>query len=113
MENLLDKESLLAKVEEHASVYPEQVTFESLYEAGMLQTVALLPKDFRARVKYLGNLFAQMCFGFKSEDPKLKCEMVGLATSLSYLLNSTSFEKDEYKDFDQAEIGRKLRREQL
>lgn len=113
---LLSKEELLRKMEKYAGVYPDEITAESLREAGLASTVALLPREHKDRTRYLGNLLAQMCFALKIEDEgddgKLKAEFVRLATALSYLLNSTSFQTGRYEDFDRAEMDRKLCRKQ-
>ena len=107
---MLSKEQLLTKVEKTTSVYLDEISEELLAEAGLASTVMVLPKDFGDRIKYIGDLFVQMCFGFKSKDTMLKLELTSIATALSYLLNSTSFIKDQYMDFDKTEINRKLQR---
>ena len=43
-------------------------------------------------------------------DEKLSAEIQRLLSSLCYLINSTSFQKGKYYDFDKQEIDRKLLR---
>lgn len=107
----LTEEELLRKLKDYSMAYPEELDADTLRSAGLVTGVMLLPSEFKERVQYLGNLFAQMCFKLQPGDARLKMELVTLATTLSYLLNSTSFIKGEYKDFDRAEIDRKLRRQ--
>ena len=106
----LTKEELLEKLKKHSAVYLGEISDELLRDAGLWECVALLPNDYRERLKHMGNLFAQMCFNVRCEDTQLKAELVRLATSLSYLLNSSSFISDEYKSFDRSELDRKLGR---
>ncbi len=106
----LSKEELLEKVEEHVGVYLDNLSIELLKEAECWPEVAVLPEDFKKRIKYLGNMLVQMCFVYKTKDDMIRLDLRSIATALSYLLNSTSFDNDEYKKFDREEIDRKLRR---
>ncbi len=95
-------------MEKGSAVYLDQLSEELLIEAGLEYTVAVLPKDFKNRIKHIGNLLVQMCFNYKSTDCLLKLELNSITMALSYLLNSSSFDDDEYHAFDKAEIDRKL-----
>lgn len=108
----LSEEELLRKLENYSAVYPEELDTDALRDAGLSTGVMLLPTELKERAQYLGNLLVQMCFKLQQGDAKFKIELGTLAAALSYLLNSTSFITGEYKDFDQAEIDRKLRRGQ-
>lgn len=90
--------------------YLDELTQGALTAAGCSPYVAALPADFDARVRYLGNMLAQMCMAVPRKNERLKLELRTIACALSYLLNSTSFQTGEYHDFDKTEISRKLRR---
>jgi len=107
---LLSKEELLEKIEKHHGVYLNEISDESLEEADLFPWVAVLPKNFKSKVRYLGNILAQMCLKHETKDDMLRLELRSIATALSYLLNSVSFDDDEYKKFDREEIDRKLQR---
>jgi len=93
-----------------SGAYPEDLSYELLEEAGAMHVVLPIHKDFRKRMRQFGNIMAQMGYGFKSKDPKLMIEFRTIATTLSYLLNSTSFEEDSYRKFDKQAVDNKLRR---
>jgi hypothetical protein len=85
---MLSKEQLLAKVEKTTAVYLEEISEELLVEAGLDPYVMILPKGFKDKVKYIGNLLVQMCFNFRSKNQMLKLELICITTALSYLLNT-------------------------
>lgn len=94
----------------HQGVYPEQLDGKALNEAECMSTVMVLPKDATARLQLLGNITAQLACNYKPADTKLRVEFQKLSESMSYLLNSTSFQDGIYHSYDAAEIDRKLRR---
>jgi len=103
--DLLSVKELQDKVEGAQGVFLGQVDDALLTEAGFLPTVAILPTDYKKRIAYLGNLVVQMCFSYQGEA---KDTLVRIASALSYLINSTSFQEKKYFKYDKAEIGRKL-----
>jgi len=111
---LLSKEELLAEIKKPSGIYLDRISQESLIEAGLCPYVALLPENFKDRLRYMGNLLVQISFNCntKLKNESLKIELTCITTALSYLLNSYSFEHDEYKNFDKEEIDRKLLRKE-
>lgn len=85
---------------------------DALEELGFdTDNFVLLPKDYKDRVRYFGNLLAQMSNATVfQKDERLMIELRRLSQTLSYLLNSQSLTDDKMHDFDQAEINRKLLR---
>ena len=90
--------------------WPDDETSNALRDAGCMYTVAAIPKDFHTRLKYFGNMFAQMCCAYKSKDEKLPITLKILANAISYFLNSSSFSDEQYHSYDQAEIGQRMSR---
>lgn len=104
-------QKIKSSLEEHHGIFPEGVTRKQLREAGCLETVAVLPKDFDARVQYLGNLLVQMLTrSAEIPDDRLRGATGTLAQSLSHLLNSTSWADRELHDFDLDELRRRVKR---
>ena len=112
MDRKLTSEELESHIGTGSGVYPEQLDYEEMIKAGLLGFVTILPKDHKKRIRHFGDQLVQMCYNTETEDPFLKVELLTLATTLSYLLNSTSFENGVYHRFDKDEISRKLHREQ-
>lgn len=108
----LTSEDLKSYISTSSGLYPSQLDSEEMHKAGLESFVMVIPSDFKERIRYFGNMLAQQCYNTKTEDPFLKVELLTLATTLSYLLNSTSYENGVYHRFDKDEISRKLRREQ-
>ena len=83
---------------------------ETIYEAGFDVFCFLLPRKRIDRITYLGNMLVQLCLSEGSiKNKNLGLYLIQISSALSYLINSTSFEAGEMKDFDMAEIKRKLR----
>jgi hypothetical protein len=68
------------------------------------------PVNFEARLSHIGNILVQMCCGIRGKDERLMMDIRSLSTSLSYLLNSTSFREGEYFNFDKSNINKRLGR---
>ncbi len=103
-------EELRAFTDTVTGAEPERLDGDALLAAGFHYVVALIPKDMDARVRYFGNMLAQMVFAREGKGSPLSVELQMMATALSYLLNSTSFTDGKYHPFDKDEIDRKLRR---
>lgn len=107
-------EQLRQRVADNMMIAPEDwiESRDSLLEAG-LDPVYVFPvvRDFRGRVRQLGNILAQMANGVDLQrDGKLMVEIRRTTAALSYLLNCSSFEDNELHDYDKAELDRKLGR---
>lgn len=94
----------------HVGVYPDDVSTETLREAGCMDTLMPLPDRYEDRISHIGNLLAQMCNGVRGKDEKLIMDLRIISSSLSYLINSASFQDGQYFDFDQSVINTRLRR---
>ncbi len=105
-----EAELIKVSLESNQGMYLRQLTDEALEEAGCLYLVAVLPKDYDERIRYLGNILVQMIMSKRKGDAALKMELNTVASTLSYLLNSTSSFEDEYKPYDKQEVDRRLRR---
>lgn len=105
----MNAEEIKQAMEERRGVYPEQVTRSDLSNAGCSELVCLLPKDFNERISYLGNTLTQMLTRSPKDD-KLRSTVGQLCQSLSYMLNSCSWQEGELLDFDAEELSRKLSR---
>jgi hypothetical protein len=90
-------------------MYLSDLTEELLDEAGCMRLVAPLPEDFDDRVRYLGDVLAQMCMNQKVKDDRLCMFLRSMASALSYLLNSSSYRDGELHDYDAAALAGKLR----
>lgn len=78
----------------------------------------LLPADTKERMQMLGNLFVGMMRNLYScpyssavpMNDAMRIELKSLATTLSYLMNSSSFRDGVLHDFDRLEIDTRLKR---
>ena len=105
----MDPEEIASKIENRLGVYPDQITREDLRAAGCSELVCLLPNDFNERVRHLGNVLVQMLTRHQVDDG-LRSTVGTISQALSYILNSTSWDRGELKDFDYDEVCRKLNR---
>jgi hypothetical protein len=103
----MNSQEIKYSLERRVSVPPDQLTSESLRNAGCLDRVCLLPENFNERASYLGDVLVQMLTRAPKDD-NLRAFVGKLTLSLSYMLNSTSWQEGELFDFDVAEIKRKL-----
>lgn len=101
-------EAIREAMESNQGVWPESIDAETLKEAGCMYTVAIMPKDYHARLRYMGNLLVQMACSFKCEDSRISITLKLLTSTLSYLINSTSFDDCKYHAFDRQEIDRRM-----
>lgn len=110
MDRKLTAEELKDRIGTLQGVYPDQLDPEVMWEAGLKDIVLPLPRSPKARSQALGNILVQLCLIIQVEDPLLKEELLSLSTSLSYLLNSTSYDTGTYHSFDKKEVSKKLHR---
>jgi hypothetical protein len=103
-----DVQDIKYSMDNHTTVEPG-VDPEILREAGCLDRVCVLPKDFNDRVQYLGNMLVQMLTKTPKED-ELRATTGSIAQTLSYLLNSSSWQDGTLHWFDRDEVCRKLSR---
>jgi hypothetical protein len=96
-------------IRERRGMYLSELTPEALSDAECMFTVAPLPDDYDSRLRYLGDLLAQMALNHKVADAKLKLHLCSIAAAFSYLLNSSSYRDGELHGFDADELARKLR----
>jgi hypothetical protein len=90
-------------------LHPEDITEEALKQAGCMEVVCAMPKDFMERVSYLGDLLSQMTMDSNGiKDDRLRLVAGKLCQAVSYMLNSCSWRDGELHDFDYEELRRKL-----
>ncbi len=90
---------------------PAELTSDALSDAGCMDFVMPMPKEFKERVRHIGNLLAQMTTNSKCvKDENLGFVVRQLCQTLSYLLNSCSWQEGKLHDFDYEEIQAKLER---
>ena len=100
-------ESIRYALENRTAILPVEVDEKSLREAGCWDHVCVLPDQFDDRVRYLGDALVQSLTRSPKDD-NLRLLVGTLCQSLSYVLNSTSWQDGELHDFDLDEIRRKL-----
>ena len=104
----LSTEEIKYALDNRRGLPPACLTEEALEQAGCLRTVCALPKDFKERASYLGNVLTQMTSGSNVKDERLRLVVSQLSQALSYMLNSTSWQDGELHDFDLLELRLKL-----
>lgn len=107
--NHLAADEIKRMVQNRVSFSLNEISEETLRDAGCWERVFVLPEPFNERVSYLGGALVQMTTR-KPEDDKLRSVVGKLCQSLSYILNSASWREGELHDFDLDELQRKLRR---
>lgn len=106
-----DSSRISLAMECRQGLHPGEVTVEALREAGCMDVVMPIPKDFMERTRYIGNLLAQMTMDNKGvKDDRLRLVVGQLCQTLSYMFNSCSWQEGELMDFDYAELQSKLGR---
>jgi hypothetical protein len=109
----MDSEEIKYALDNRTSLPPENITAEMLREAGCLERVCVLPRDFRERMSYLANVLVQGISGDTVNDDRLRHTVGQLAQSLCYMMNSASWMDGELHDFDamklQENLGRFIR----
>ena len=100
-------EEIKLLMQEHSAMWLHELSTEALREAGCMDQVAVLPKDFNERARYLANVLVQM-LSRKPEDERLRATVSMLTQALSYLMNSTSWQDQVLYDFDSANLKRKV-----
>ena len=69
-------EEIRYSVEHRRTIEPEGITEENLRNAGCLERVAVLPKDYKERMSYLADLLVQSVNSQSVKDDRLRL-MVG------------------------------------
>ena len=101
-------EEIRYSVEHRRTIEPEGITEENLRNAGCLERVAVLPKDYKERMSYLADLLVQSVNSQSVKDDRLRLMVGRLCHAYSYMLNSCSWHEGELHDFDYREIQSKL-----
>lgn len=108
---MMNAEEIKDAMDNRRGMQLEELTKEALREAGCMDVVMAIPADFKERTSYFGNLLAQMTMDNKGvKDDRLRLVVGQLCQSLSYMMNSCSWQEGELHDFDLDEIRRKLGR---
>jgi len=103
-------EEIIEALKTHAGLYPGEVTNDSLREAKCELFMMPIPEDFNSRISHIGNLLAQMCNNVRHKDDRLLLDLKTISSTLSYLINSSSFRDGEYFEFDKSLVNKRLRR---
>ena len=107
----MDAEEIKQAMQNRRGLHLEELTTEALREAGCMDVVMAIPKDFMERTSYIGNLLAQMTMDNKGvKDDRLRLVVGQLCQALSYMMNSCSWREGELHDFDLMELQSKLGR---
>ena len=107
----MDAEEIKQAMQNRRGLHLEELTIEALREAGCMDVVMAIPKDFMERTSYIGNLLAQMTMDSKGvKDDRLRLVVGQLCQALSYMMNSCSWREGELHDFDYQELQSKLGR---
>ena len=107
---IVDAEEIKNAMDGRRGVWPDEITREALREAGCLETVCVLPSDFRERMSYLANVLVQSISNQAVKDDRLRSTVGQLSQALCYMMNSCSWHEGELHDFDYAELQSKLGR---
>lgn len=105
----MSTEAIKFAMENRTALPPDELSAADLREAGCMEKVCVLPEQFNERIRYVGNLLVQMLTK-KPEDDDLRFVVGQVSQTLSYILNSTSWQDEKLHDFDLDEIRRKVGR---